>query len=165
VVVYLSPLTTEEGITNETIQEIEKLKIKFPEKPLIIVVNKIDLLSNVQISELQNNLNVIDGAHIQLISAKTGEGVEELQMKLLGLVNTGELRNNNTIVTNSRHYNALLSALEEINRVQEGLNANLSGDLLAIDIRQSLYHFGEITGEVTNDELLGNIFANFCIGK
>lgn len=165
VVVYLSPLTTEEGITNETIQEIEKLKIKFPEKPLIIVVNKIDLLSNVQISELQNNLNVIDGAHIQLISAKTGEGVEELQMKLLGLVNTGELRNNNTIVTNSRHYNALLSALEEISRVQEGLNANLSGDLLAIDIRQSLYHFGEITGEVTNDELLGNIFANFCIGK
>ena len=77
----------------------------------------------------------------------------------------GALRNNNTIVTNSRHYNALLGALEEINRVQEGLNQNLSGDLLAIDIRQALYHFGEITGEVTNDELLGNIFANFCIGK
>ncbi|WP_255702725.1 hypothetical protein [Antarcticibacterium sp. 1MA-6-2] len=76
-----------------------------------------------------------------------------------------ELRNNNTIVTNSRHYNALLKALEEINKVQDGLNANLSGDLLAIDIRQALYHFGEITGEVTNDELLGNIFANFCIGK
>lgn len=100
-----------------------------------------------------------------MLSAKTGEGIDELQMKLLEFVNTGELRNNNTIVTNSRHYSALLSALEEINRVQEGLNANLSGDLLAIDIRQALYHFGEITGEVTNDELLGNIFANFCIGK
>jgi tRNA modification GTPase len=56
-------------------------------------------------------------------------------------------------------------ALEEINKVQEGLNENLTTDLLAIDIRQALYHFGEITGEVTNDELLGNIFANFCIGK
>jgi tRNA modification GTPase len=52
-----------------------------------------------------------------------------------------------------------------MNRVQDGLNAGLTGDLLAIDIRQALYHFGEITGEVTNDELLGNIFGNFCIGK
>jgi tRNA modification GTPase len=55
--------------------------------------------------------------------------------------------------------------LEEITRVQEGINAELSGDLMAIDIRQALYHFGEITGEITNDDLLGNIFANFCIGK
>jgi tRNA modification GTPase len=59
----------------------------------------------------------------------------------------------------------LLKALEEIIKVQEGIDANLSGDLLAIDIRQALYHFGEITGEITNDDLLGNIFANFCIGK
>jgi tRNA modification GTPase len=59
----------------------------------------------------------------------------------------------------------LLLALEEINKVQIGLNEKLTTDLLAIDIRQALYHFGEITGEVTNDELLGNIFANFCIGK
>jgi len=84
---------------------------------------------------------------------------------LLSFVDDGALRNNDTIVTNSRHYNALLLALEEINKVQEGLNENLTTDLLAIDIRQALYHFGEITGEVTNDELLGNIFANFCIGK
>ena len=59
----------------------------------------------------------------------------------------------------------LLKALEEINKVEDGLNADLSGDLLAIDIRQALHHFGEITGEITNDDLLGNIFANFCIGK
>ncbi len=165
VVVYLSPLTPEGGITQTAVQEIEKIRDQFPKKPLIIVVNKIDLLTETQISEIRNDLNVFDDTYIHLLSAKTGQGVEELQMKLLEFVNTGELRNNNTIVTNSRHYNALLSALEEINRVQEGLNANLSGDLLAIDIRQALYHFGEITGEVTNDELLGNIFANFCIGK
>ena len=80
-------------------------------------------------------------------------------------MNTGALKNNDTIITNSRHYDALLKALEEINKVQDGLNANLPSDLMAIDIRQALFHFGEITGQVTNDELLGNIFANFCIGK
>ncbi len=109
-----------------------------------------------QISDLED---------LNTISAKTGKGVEDLQQKLLEFVNTGELRNNNTIVTNTRHYNALLSALEEINKVQDGLNNDLSGDLLAIDIREALHYFGEITGEITNDDLLGNIFANFCIGK
>ncbi|MCM4161717.1 tRNA uridine-5-carboxymethylaminomethyl(34) synthesis GTPase MnmE [Antarcticibacterium flavum] len=165
VVLYLSPLTPKGGINESVISEIEKIKNRFPQKPLIIVVNKIDLLTEAQISELQKNFNAIEGTQLLMISAKTGEGVEELQQKLLKFVNTGELRNNNTIVTNSRHYNSLLKALEEINKVQEGLNQNLSGDLLAIDIREALYHFGMITGEVTNDELLGNIFANFCIGK
>lgn len=84
---------------------------------------------------------------------------------MLNFINTGALRNNETIVTNTRHYDSLLKALEEIQKVQVGINSNLSGDLLAIDIRQALYHFGEITGEISNDELLGNIFANFCIGK
>ena len=103
--------------------------------------------------------------NLQLISAKTGQGVEGLKTTLLDFVNTGALRNNETIVTNSRHYDALLKALEEIIKVQEGIDMGLSGDLMAIDIRQALYYFGEITGEITNDDLLGNIFANFCIGK
>lgn len=145
--------------------EIEKIKNQFPQKPLIIVANKIDQLPQSQIEELNAILGGVEGSHYLPISAKTGKGVEELQQKLLQFVNTGELRNNNTIVTNSRHYNALLSALEEINKVQEGLNNDLSGDLLAIDIREALHYFGEITGEITNDDLLGNIFANFCIGK
>lgn len=165
VVVFLSPLTPEGEISNTTILEIEKIKNRFSQKPLLIIANKIDLLNKKQIANLKVSLSAVEGSHYLLLSAKTGEGVEELKMRLLEFVNTGELRNNNTIVTNSRHYNSLLSALEEINKVQEGLNENLSGDLLAIDIRQALYHFGEITGEVTNDELLGNIFANFCIGK
>ena len=75
------------------------------------------------------------------------------------------LRNNETIITNSRHYDALLKAFEEIQKVKYGLDTGISSDLMAIDIRSALYFFGEITGEVTNDELLGNIFANFCIGK
>ena len=144
--------------------EIEKIRNQFPEKPLLIVANKTDQLSEDEISKLKVRLGTVEGSNIIAISAKENIGVEELKAKLLEFVNLGELQNNNTIVTNSRHYNALLSALEEINKVQEGLNKNLSGDLLAIDIRQALYHFGEITGEVTNDELLGNIFANFCSG-
>jgi len=140
--------------------EIEKIRNKFPQKQLIVIANKIDQVSVEEISNLKSEIS-----NLQLLSAKTGEGVDELRTTLLDFVNTGALRNNETIVTNSRHYDALLKALEEIQKVQEGLESGLSGDLLAIDIRQALYYFGEITGEITNDDLLGNIFANFCIGK
>ena len=142
------------------ITEIEKIKNKFPQKSIIIIANKVDQLTVAQKFNLQELI-----PNLLLISAKENSGVEELQQKLLEFVNTGALRNNDTIVTNSRHYDALLKALEEIQKVQYGLNSGLSGDLLAIDIRQALYHFGEITGEITSDDLLGNIFANFCIGK
>lgn len=140
--------------------EIETIKNKYPLKNLVIVANKVDKLSPEEIGNLQVTIS-----NLHLLSAKANQGVDELQNKLLDFVNTGALRSNETIVTNSRHYDALLKALEEIIKVQEGIDANLSGDLLAIDIRQALYHFGEITGQVSNDELLGNIFANFCIGK
>lgn len=140
--------------------ELEKIKNKYPQKPLLIIANKIDQLDDTQLARLQNE---IEG--IKLLSAKSGFGVEDLTNSLLELINTGALRNNETIVTNTRHYDALLKALEEIQKVKYGLETGLSGDLLAIDIRQALYHFGEITGEITNDDLLGNIFANFCIGK
>lgn len=140
--------------------ELEKIKNKYPLKPLLVIANKVDMLSDEEINTLQSK---IEG--IELLSAKKGIGVENLKNKLLSFVNTGALRNNDTIVTNSRHYDALLKAFEEIQKVKEGLDSGLSGDLLAIDIRQALYHFGEITGEITNDDLLGNIFANFCIGK
>ena len=145
----------------KTIQiEIEKIKNKYPQKPLLIIANKIDQLDEAQLEHLKKAIE-----NIQLLSAKTGHGVDNLTNALLELINTGALRNNETIITNSRHYDALLKAFEEIQKVKYGLETGLSGDLLAIDIRQALYHFGEITGEITNDDLLGNIFANFCIGK
>ncbi|WP_299901885.1 tRNA uridine-5-carboxymethylaminomethyl(34) synthesis GTPase MnmE [uncultured Aquimarina sp.] len=147
------------------IVEIEKIKNKYPQKPLIIVANKIDKVDTKSLEVLTNELSQVEGVTLQLLSAKSGTGVEELQNQLLDFVNTGALRNNETIVTNTRHYDALLKALEEIQKVQYGLDTGLSGDLMAIDIRQALYHFGEITGEITSDDLLGNIFANFCIGK
>ncbi len=147
------------------IVEINRIKNRFPDKPFLIVVNKIDLLKAEEIADLEETLGHIAGTDLQFISAKKKIGIEELKDKLKNYVDTGALRNNDTIVTNSRHYDALLKAQAEINQVQEGLNMELSGDLLAIDIRQALYYFGEITGEITTDDLLGNIFANFCIGK
>ncbi len=161
VVIYLvdSSLLTVDGISDLK-TEVGKIKNKYPQKPLIIVANKVDML---QKDKAENLTSEIDNIH--LLSAKTGLGVEALQNKLLEFVNTGALRNNETIVTNTRHYDALLKALKEIQKVQYGLDTGLSGDLMAIDIRQALYHFGEITGEISSDDLLGNIFANFCIGK
>lgn len=166
VVIYLvdsSDLTVDSIQTLKT--EIGKIKNKYPQKPLIIVVNKIDKIDTDELEVLKTELSNVEGTVLQLLSAKKGTGVEELQNKLLEFVNTGALRNNETIVTNTRHYDALLKALEEVQKVQYGLDSGLSGDLMAIDIRQALYHFGEITGEITSDDLLGNIFANFCIGK
>lgn len=160
---------SDERLTTEKI-EIEKIRNQHPLKPLVIVINKSDLIATNQLvkytalltNNQQPNNNNID---LLTISAKTKEGIEQLKNTLLSFVNTGVLRNNETVVTNARHYDALLKALEEITKVKQGLTEGLSTDLLAIDIKQALYYFGEITGEVTNDELLGNIFANFCIGK
>lgn len=139
---------------------IERIKNQFPLKPLVIIGNKADKLGEQRIADLRAAI-----PDILLISAKEHTNIEALKNQLLSFVNTGALRNNETIVTNTRHYDSLLKALEEIEKVQWGLQSGLSADLMAIDIRQALFYFGEITGQVTSDELLGNIFANFCIGK
>ncbi|MBY0486531.1 MAG: tRNA uridine-5-carboxymethylaminomethyl(34) synthesis GTPase MnmE [Flavobacteriaceae bacterium] len=160
VVVYLFD-SSEYTISSSKFQiEIEKIKNQFPLKPLIIIGNKADKLSEEETKNLKFQI-----PSILLLSAKEKLGIDDLKNQLLSFVNTGALRNNETIITNTRHYDSLLKALEEIQKVKFGLNSNLPSDLMAIDIRQALYYFGEITGEVTNDELLGNIFANFCIGK
>ncbi len=140
--------------------EIEKIKNKYPQKALTIIGNKADKLNDDVKQLIENEI-----PNILFLSAKQNIGVDELKNTLLSFVNTGALRNNETIVTNTRHYDSLLKALEEVQKVKWGLDAGISSDLMAIDIRSALYYFGEITGEVTNDELLGNIFANFCIGK
>lgn len=156
---------TADSIENLKI-EIEKVKNKYPTKAIVAIINKVDLLSEEDVKGIQEQLSTFD---VQLstifISAKQKVGIDELKNTLLSFVNTGALRNNETIVTNTRHYDSLLKALEEIQKVKWGLESHLSSDLIAIDIRSALHFFGEITGEVTNDELLGNIFANFCIGK
>ena len=155
-----SKLLSDDKKLKNIVIDYEKIKNQNPLKPLVLLVNKADTLSEDDKNKIGTYLD-----DVKYLSAKTGEGVEELQNSLLEFVNTGALRNNETIVTNTRHYNSLLKALEEIEKVQFGMKAELSSDLMAIDVKEALYHLGEITGQVTNDELLGNIFANFCIGK
>lgn len=141
-------------------KELEKIKERYPLKQILPICNKMDLLDQHQIEKLK-----IEIPDVLFLSAKHGSGIKELESHLLGLVDSGALSGDTTIISNSRHYDALLKALEEIQKVKEGLEMELSSDLMAIDIRQALYHLGEITGSVTTDDLLGNIFSNFCIGK
>lgn len=138
----------------------KSLKEKYPTKKIITIVNKTDLLSDDEIlnfkSQILNSL---------FLSAKNKTGIDTLIQNLIDLANTGILSNNQTIVSNSRHFEALNNALQSLNEVQKGIDQNISSDLFAIDIREALFHLGLITGEITTNDLLGNIFTNFCIGK
>ena len=142
------------------LSELRDIQNKYPNKEVLPICNKVDLLTEAQRDRLQNTVG-----KVLFLSAKNKTGIPELEQKLSSLVTSGALSGDATIVTNSRHYDALLKALEEIQKVKEGMEMELSSDLMAIDIRQALYHLGEITGSVTTDDLLGNIFSNFCIGK
>ncbi|WP_343486841.1 tRNA uridine-5-carboxymethylaminomethyl(34) synthesis GTPase MnmE [Allomuricauda sp. d1] len=141
-------------------EEIASIKKRFPNKKVLTIINKVDSVANKTVKHLQSNYS-----DALFIAAKSHEGVDKLKEALLNLAIQGNLGTNNVIVSNSRHYNALSKALEEIQNVKEGLSAEISSDLMAIDIRQALFHLGEITGSVSTDDLLGNIFSNFCIGK
>lgn len=145
--------------TADILASLVETKAHYPEKETLVVLNKMDLADKALLSKVFSELEPLH------MSAKTGTGVELLKTKLLDMVHMGKLQNNDTIITNARHYDALRLALENIKKVQVGMQTGLSGDLLAIDIREALYHFGRITGEISTDDLLGNIFANFCIGK
>ena len=155
-----------DGKLENLLLEVGKTRNQFPQKPIVVIINKMDLISTENVSIIDKKLTTNNQQLTTIyISAKENIGVDELKNQLLSFVNTGALRNNETIVTNTRHYDSLLKALDEIQKVNYGLQTNISSDLMAIDIREALYHFGMITGEVTNDELLGNIFSKFCIGK
>ena len=99
------------------------------------------------------------------ISAMNQTGIDNLKKQICNFTNTNNLDSNNTIITNQRHYEQLIKTLAELELVIKGLEDGLSSDLLAINIKESLYHLGLITGEVSSDDLLGNIFGKFCIGK
>ncbi len=99
------------------------------------------------------------------ISAKTGMGIDDLKVALGRSTGTDQLLSENVIVSNIRHYEALVKVTESLERVLSGLEEKIPEDLIAIDVRQAIHYLGEITGEITTDEILGNIFKNFCIGK
>ena len=147
--------------SEEFLQEIETIKERFPNKRLLVIANKIDTLSCHDQSILESEIE-----NLILLSAKQKTGINELKSELTSLVNTGALSNNETIVTNSRHFEALNNALTAITSVQQGIDLEISTDLFSIDIRECLRHLGNITGEYDVDkDILGHIFGNFCIGK
>ena len=123
--------------------------------PHIIVANKIDLKKNVK--EINKN-------HFKT-SLNNKESIEDLKKLIYNLFEKQNIYNSDIVISNSRHFEALKLAHDELIKVENGLVENKSGDLIAMDIRQILYYIGSITGEISSDELLGNIFANFCIGK
>ena len=133
---------------------------------LLLVLNKIDLLNKHELLSFQSELQMLGFEKgvfaVESISAHNKEDIERLKAHFRGQLqwNTG-----NALISNQRHWAALQAAMQSINEVAQGIADNRSSDLLAIDIRQTLHELGTITGEVTTDDILGNIFANFCIGK
>lgn len=134
---------------------IEMLKTEV-ESEIILVANKVDLLTD---TSNYIKLNPLE------ISATNGKGVNNLIDTLVQIVNDKKVEGQQIIITNMRHVEALQKAFDAITQVKQGLDNCITGDFLAIDIRQSLHYLGEITGEITTDDLLGNIFGKFCIGK
>ena len=126
---------------------------------VLLVRNKVDLQNT-----NQNLINQLEKFEIIEISANNIDSVSSLKKRLVNEINILNPYTD-TVISNSRHYEALMKALKAIEEVNMGLKNNISGDLLSVDIRKSIEHLAEITGEITNDDVLGNIFANFCIGK
>lgn len=130
------------------------------DKTVILVVNKIDQADDPE--RIKERFKDLEQA--VFLSASKGDGIDNLKKQLVGLVEGGDV-GMDRMVTNERHYEALSKAKEGMDRVKEGMAQGRTGDLLALDMRDALHHLGRITGEITTDDLLGNIFANFCIGK
>ncbi len=146
-----------------SVQEVEEIKkqlneLEEVEEKTIIVINKSDLISNDK-REIFEELNPV------FISAKDKVGIEDLKQRLVKQVNLLSISDNNVIVSNLRHAEALKATNEALKATKLGLASNISGDFVATDIRRALYHLGEITGTIASDDLLDSIFLNFCIGK
>lgn len=143
---------------NPQLERLNKAKQDLDtDQRIVVIINKCDIAS-ADISTLISDYKVVK------ISAKTGLGIEDLEHELTAIFEV-ETEKHDIIVTNARHYKALTNASQTLQRVLFGLQSELPGDLVAQDIRETMIHLGEITGEITTDDLLGNIFANFCIGK
>ena len=116
------------------------------------IFGKLDVL-NMKIDELKEK------------QEESNQALQKVKESIYDLYGAKNFNLESTIVTNARHYQALKKSHDDLLKVKDGMDNNITGDFLAMDIRQVLYHLGTITGEITTDDLLGNIFANFCIGK
>ena len=148
----------DENKINYYVDYLNKIEDKFPNTKLITVLNKNDVKSNISVSDL-DKFNPIK------ISAKNKQNIESLTNEIKIYINNLTSQIDNSTITNSRHYDLLNKTYDEIHKVKISISKNISSDLLAIDIKQAIYFLGELTGEISNNEVLGNIFSKFCIGK
>ena len=146
------------------LERIQKIREKVENQHLIIVANKTDQ-GNTETMQSLKNLELGRNEDLVFISARSKTNLDELISCMQATLSINQLSNEDVIVTNMRHFEALTHAHSAILRVQEGLEIPISGDLLAQDIRECLHYLGSIVGDVTEDEVLGYIFKNFCIGK
>lgn len=154
-IIYMIDLANDNIVDfNRDINKLENLGI-----PFIVVGNKLDKAK----TSLKEAVDKVKGSVI--ISAHSKENLELLKDRILEVVHLDDFKTGDTIVTNIRHYDNLIKTKNSLNDVLIGLDNNITGDFLAMDIRQSLHYLGEITGEITTDDLLANIFSKFCIGK
>ena len=138
---------------------LDELKKNIQGSQLLIVGNKVD---KKDINEIQQEFADFE---VLFLSAKERLFIDDLKAKLVSLFDSRTVNVTETIVTNARHVEALRHTASAIQRTIDGLNNGVTGDFLAQDIRQALHYLGEITGEITTEDLLGNIFGKFCIGK
>jgi tRNA modification GTPase len=159
VILYLFDIST------ITVDEIDELRIEFrdhiddPEKHFLLIGNKTDLML-----EVPSHITALFDLETIFISAKRKENINLIIERLIKTAKTANI-GDQAIVSNARHYHSIISTLNALNEASKGLDKNIPTDLIATDIRSALHHLGEITGEVTTEDILGNIFGKFCIGK
>ena len=166
VVLAMVDLTSSGPEIEDSISDILK-RVDFSCQKLLILANKVDLEgSNKNVSVINNVVSSTNNEIVALnISAKAGIGLKGLREALVATQNDSPVNSGQTIVTNLRHYEALRNASSALESVRTSLLSGLTPDLIAEDLRQALHHLSAILGEVTPDEVLGNIFSRFCIGK
>jgi tRNA modification GTPase len=145
--------------TKTAAEWVDQLQAEYPEKKFLLIGNKSDLRKS---SSTSNSLSI---SPFQAISAKEGKGIDELRAWMEEQVLGNFDLANETIVSNVRHYDALTKTEASLQSAKNGLEADVSSDFVAMDIRQAMYQLGSITGDISSDEILGNIFSRFCIGK
>ncbi|MBO7609022.1 MAG: tRNA uridine-5-carboxymethylaminomethyl(34) synthesis GTPase MnmE [Muribaculaceae bacterium] len=148
----------------QVVQFSEQILPHCRDRHVLAIINKTDKAPAANIEAAISPL-LSDDAIVLPISAKNPSDIEILQQHIIDIAALPTVDDNTIIVTNARHYQALMQASTALDRAIDGLNAGLSGDLVSQDIREVLYHLGTITGEITTHDLLGEIFAHFCIGK
>ena len=164
VILLIDEISDSAELINKRVHSLREMIVE-SEKRLIILINKTDSASMDRQHELEEEIILMEKETLLFISAKQKSGLDELRFRLTDITVKEKLSSDDVIITNIRHYETLVRISESLGRVISGLKEQIPEDLIAIDIRQAIHYLGEITGEITSDEILSNIFRNFCIGK